>query len=554
MKYLIIRQLSKLTSLSEQELENLVEVPKSPEMGDFAFPCFVLAKSIKKSPAQISQELASKIDKKEFEKIEARGPYLNFFLKKSAFASEVIKKILKEKDRYGSSKIGREKTIAIDLSSPNIAKPFGIGHLRSTIIGNSISNISKFLGYKTIKINYLGDWGTQFGKLILAYKKWGDKNKLSKNSISYLQELYVKISGLPELEDDAREEFRKLEEGDKENLQLWKLFKEISLKEFDKIYKILEIKFDAVSGESFYNNEMDAVVAMLKKKGILKESEGAKIVDLKNFGLGVCLITKKDGSTLYATRDIAAAIDRHKKYNFDKMIYETGTEQNLHFKQLFKVLELAGFFWAKNCIHVAHGLYLDSDGKKFSTREGKTIYMRDILTETINLARQEIKKRERLSAPELDKRAKSIALSAIIYGDLKNYRENDMIFDMERFVAFEGNTGTYLLYTYARANSILAKKKAPPKFSIPELKESEGQIILKLNEFPEVILKSYEHMAPNLIANYTYSLAQQFNEWYHSCKVIGSEQEGFRLNIVFAVSQVLRNSLLLLGIPLIKRM
>jgi len=365
------------------------------------------------------------------------------------------------------------------MSSPNIAKPFGIGHLRSTIIGESLSRICYFMGYKTIKVNYLGDWGTQFGKLIVGYKKYGSASKLKKDPINHLLELYVKVSNNPDLEQESRDWFRKLESGDKEALKLWKLFRKLSLEDFSRIYALLNVKFDVISGESLYNNKMDSTIKELESKNLLKESEGAKVVDLEKYGLGICLIKKSDGATLYATRDLTATLDRYKKYKFERMIYEVGSEQKLHFNQVFKVLELLGHSWEKNCIHVDHGLYLGKDGKKLATRKGTNFFMYDILDETISLAKKEIAKREKLSNSELDKRAKQIALAAIIYGDLKNYRTNDITFDIDRFLEFEGNTGPYLLYTYARARSILrkAKYKYSPNIKTSKIEDREKQLV-----------------------------------------------------------------------------
>ena len=556
MKEKIILFLKKLLPLNEKEIENFLEIPPNSELGDYAFPCFQLAKIMKKNPVEIAKEISKKIPiSKEIERIEARGPYINFFLNKKLLAKNTLNEILKKKDKYGSSKKGKGKTIAIDMSSPNIAKPFGIGHLRSTIIGNSIANIAKFTGFKPVRINYLGDWGTQFGKLITGYKKFGDEKKLKKNPINHLLELYVKVNNSPELEQESRDWFRKLEEGNKEALILWKRFKELSIKEFNEIYKLLRVKFEVISGESFYNNKMDSTISELEKKGLLKESEGAKVVDLEKYSLGTCLIKKSDGTTLYATRDITAAIDRYKKYKFSKMFYEVGAEQKLHFRQFFKILELMGYSWAKDCVHVDHGLYLDNDGKKFSTRKGKTVFMVEVINETINLAKKEIVKREKLSQKELQKRAKIIGLSAILYGDLKNHRSSDIVFDIERFLSFEGNTGPYLLYTYARAKSILKKAKSKSKkHIINEISEKEKNIISKLADFSRVVESAYNNLAPNIIANYVYELAQIFNEFYHSEKVIGSEKEPFRLSLVEAASQVIKNALSLLGIQIIERM
>lgn len=555
MKQTISALLSKETSLSKKEIENLIEIPPSQDLGDYAFPCFTLAKQFKKNPNQISEELAKKISSKDFEKIEAKGPYINFFISRKRLAKETIVKILKEKENYGRSKKGKEKTLVIDMSSPNIAKPFGIGHLRSTIIGNAIANISSFQGFKPVKLNYLGDWGTPFGKIIAGYKKFGDPKKLEKEPIKHLYEIYVRVSKSEEFSELGKEWFKKMEEGDKEALKLWKQFKELSIKEFNKIYSLLGIKFDVISGESFYNNKMEATIKELKARKLLKESEGAEIIDLNEYDLGVVLIKKSDGATLYATRDITAAIDRNKKYKADYLFYEVGSEQILYFKQLFKVLDLMGYKWAKNCRHIDHGLYLDNDGKKFATRKGKLVFMEEILDETKELAKKELKKRYKLNEKELEERALTIARTAIIYGDLKNFRSNNIIFDIQRFLEFEGHTGPYLLYTYARAKSILRKaKKQNKKSEIKEINEVEKSLLLSLNNFPEVVKQAHQELAPNLIANYAYELSQKFNEFYHSSPVIGSEQESFRLSLVGAFAQTLKNSLFLLGIPVLEEM
>ena len=553
MKDIIVSELSTLIKLSREDIERALEVPPSQELGDFAFPCFSLAKVLKKNPVEIAKDISSKIKNPAFEKVESHGPYINFFLNNQKVTFDILKDILKQGDKYGSSKQGAGKKVVLDMSSPNIAKPFGIGHLRSTIIGNSISKIYSFLGYKTTKINYLGDWGTQFGKLIVGYKKFGDAKKLKKEPIKHLLELYVKGNS-EEYDQEARDWFKKLEDGDKEALRLWKLFKNMSIKEFSNIYDLMNIKFDVISGESLYNKKMDETVKELREKGLLVKSEGAEGVDLEKYNLGFCLIRKSDGATLYATRDLTAAIDRFNKYHFNRMIYEVGQEQKLHFQQLFKVLELMGYSWAKNCTHVSHGLYLDKDGKKFSTREGKTVFMEDILTETISLAREEISKREKLSKNELEKRAKIIAIAAIFYGDLKNNRVNDMTFDIGKFISFEGNTGPYLLYTYARAKSILRKAKYKPKSGISGVGDKEKSLALLLSRFPEIINHSCKELSPAIIANYAFEISQKFNEFYHSEQVIGSENEQLRLTLVDCFSQVLKNSLSLLGIEALEKM
>ncbi len=558
MKEQLSKHLSKSIPLTQKEILSSIEIPPSPELGDYAFPCFTLSKKLKQSPNQIAKQLSKKIQTGKFlEKVEPKGPYINIFLNKIELAKQVLSSIKKQKEKYGSSNIGKNKKILIEMSSPNIAKPFGIGHLRSTIIGNSIANISSFLNYKTIKLNHLGDWGTPFGKIIAGYKKFGNPKKLNKEPIKHLYEIYVKASKEKEMEEPGKEYFKKLEQGDKETLKLWKKFKEISIKEFQKIYNLLNIKFDATSGESDYNKKMKTVLLQLESKKILEKSEGAEIINLEKYHLGIALIKKSDGTTLYSTRDLAAAIDRHKKYKFTEMIYEVGSEQKLHFKQIFKTLSLLGYAWAKDLTHVDHGLYLDKDGKKFATRKGKTVFMEEIIEETKQLAKKQIKKRDpMLSQKELDYRASKVALAAIFYGDLKNYRSNNIVFDINRFISFEGNTGPYLLYTYARAKSILKKSKNKPtkKSKVNKIENIEKNLIVQLAQFPEIVIQAYKTLSPNIIANYSHQIAQTFNEFYHSQKVIGSEQEAFRLALTDSFSQVLKNALNLLGINTIENM
>ncbi len=555
MKSEIIDLLKKQTSLSKEIISSLIEVPPNSEMGDYAFPCFTLSKKFKKNPAEIAKEISSKLNSEYFEKIESKGPYINFFINRQNLAKEIIRKVSKEKEDYGKYNLGKGKNFVIDMSSPNIAKPFGIGHLRSTIIGNAVSEIAKKLNFNVTKINYLGDWGTPFGKLIAGFKEFGNEKELAKNPIKHLYEIYVKVSKDEKYDELGREWFSKLESGNKEAVSLWKKFREESISEFNKIYQTLGISFDVLSGESEYNNQMDKVVKELEKKKLLTLSEGAYIVDLTSENLGVVLIKKSDGTTLYATRDLAAAIHRKKEYGADYLAYEVGSEQKLHFKQVFRVLELLGYEWAKNCIHIDHGLYLDNDGKKFATRKGKTIFMQDILDETVELAKKELIKREKLDKNELEKRALLIARAAIFYGDLRNHRTNDTIFDISKFLEFEGNTGPYLLYTYARSRSVL--KKANYKFSLKipnNISEKEKQLLLEISKFSEVIRQSHESFSPNLVANYSYGLSQKFNEFYQSEKIIGSEAQQFKLSLVDVFSQTLKNSLTLLGIKTLEKM
>ncbi len=563
MKALVIKVLKKALKkekieLKDEEINNLLEVPPNQEMGDYAFPCFFLADKLKQTPNQIALQIRSNIGNHpimDFNDIQTSGPYINFFLNRKNLARKTVWEILTQKEKYGKTNLGKRKKIVVEFSSPNIAKPFGIGHLRSTIIGNAIANICEFEGFKAVRINYLGDWGTQFGKLMFGYKKFGNEKKLQEDPIKHLLEIYVKVGKNKTYDKKAREWFKKLEDGDNEAKMLWKLFRVFSLNDFKKTYKILGIKFDEYASESQYHRKMKKIVEELEEKNLLKKSEGARIVDLKEDKLGVCLIEKTDGTTLYATRDLAAAIARYKKYNFEKMIYEVGQEQSFYFRQLFRVLELMGYEWAKDCVHIPHGLYLDKNGKKFATRKGKTVSMKDVLEETMSLAKKEIIKRSpKIPKTKLEERALKIAIAAIFYGDLKNNRANDIIFDIKKFISFEGDTGPYIQYSYARASSILKKTKNQDKFKVYNLEPKELELVKKLAQFPEVVMASYKSLAPSVLANYSYQLAKIFNEFYHACPVIGSKQEAFRLALVQAFRQILKNSLQLLGIDVIEEM
>jgi len=562
MKELVIRVLKKAlkekkVNLSEEEIEKLVEIPPSQEMGDYSFPCFSLSEKLKDDPSEIAIEIREKIGnvtETEFEDIQTRGPYVNFFLNRKSFARQVVWDVITKKKDFGKTNIGKGKKVVVEFSSPNIAKPFGIGHLRSTIIGNSLANIFEFEDSKVTRINYLGDWGTQFGKLLFAYEKFGSEKKLDKNPMEHLFEIYVKANKKI-YEKDAREWFKKLEERDKKALMLWRLFRNFSIEELKKVYKTLGINFDVFEAESDYDKKAKSILEELKAKNLLKESKGAQIIDLEKENLGISIIEKSDGATIYATRDLAAATERYKKYKFDKMIYEVGQEQKLYFKQLFRILELMGNKWAKNCVHADHGLYLDKNGKKFATRKGKTVFLKNILDETVSLAKKEIlKKSGKISKEELEKRALKIAIAAIFYGDLKSNRTNNIVFDIKKFISFDGDTGPYVLYSYARAGSILKKAPEQKKFEVHDLEEKEVDLVKKISQFSETVTSAYRNLNPSIIANYSYQLAQIFNEFYHACKVIGSEQESFRLALVQAFRQTLKNSLSLLGIETVEEM
>ncbi len=557
---IIRKALKKLgVSLKVEDVEKRMELPPSVDMGDFSFPVFFLVEKTKMMPNELAiklRESIGNISETDFDDVQTSGGYVNFFIDRKNMARKVVWEAITQKDKYGKSKVGAKKKIVIEYSSPNIAKPFGVGHLRSTIIGNSIANMAEFLGYKPIRINYLGDWGTQFGKLIYAFNEWGNEDKILKKPIEHLMKLYVKANKYKKYEAPSREEFMKLEKKERKSMMLWKLFRQLSIQEFQKIYKQLGVKFDIISGESESVKYTQKVIDELNEKELLKKSKGAMIVDLNQYNLGVVLIQKTDGSTLYATRDLAEAVKRYEKYKFEQMIYEVGQEQKLYFQQLFKVLELMGYKWASKCVHVDHGLYLGKDGKKFSTRKGKTVIMQDILDETANLAKKEIKKRfPGLSKAELEKRAAKIAIAAIFYGDLKNNRTNNMIFDLKKFTSFDGNTGPYIQYTYARAGSIVRKAKDQEKFEIIELNQQELGLVKKLSQFSEVVADAFEHLNPSTIANYCYSICQKFNEFYESSWVIDSgENEPFRLALVESFRQILKNGMSLLGIDMLEEM
>jgi arginyl-tRNA synthetase len=546
-----------LTKLLKKELkkEITLEVPPDQKLGDFAFPCFSLVKEFKKNPAAIAQELAQKIKAPFIDHIEVQGAYLNFFLNKEQLAKDILTKILAEKETYGSSLQGKGKTVAIDMSSPNIAKPFGIGHLRSTLIGNSIHHLLTFQGYKVIRINHVGDWGTQFGKLIFACEKWSTKKLQNLQHLQDVQELYVKFhkeaEKHPEYEEEARKWFKRLEDGDAKARAYWKHFKDISLVEFKKIYDILDVHFEDWSGESFYNDQLDATIEFLNKKKLTEISDGALIINLEKYDMPPALLRKSDGATLYLTRDIAALLYRQKKYQFDAMIYEVGAEQKLHFQQLFKIIELLGYTWHRDCVHIDHGLYLGADGKKFSTRKGKTIFMADLIEEAINLAKKTIEQKN----PKLKQKenvAKMVGIGAIIFGDLCNDRTRDILFDLNKFTSFDGETGPYLQYTHARLCSILRKKSVTKKDAVNfnNYDAQEQSLVTRLSYFPTTIADACRQYKPHILARYLLDLAQEVNSFYASHPVLQEDKivETARLALVAAVQRVLATGLNLLGI------
>ena len=560
------------TNLPQAELEIAMETPPDSKLGHFALPCFNLAKTLKKSPQAIATELAEKIENARPDwlgQAAATGAYVNFFLDRTAFANAVLFEVLEYGTEYGSEGEGLGQTILIDYSSPNIAKHFHIGHLGSTIIGKTIDNIYRFLGYEVTSINHLGDWGTQFGKLITAYLKWGSEEEIKKTEIEGLVKLYVKFHEEadkdPSLNDEARAWVVKMQNGDEESLKIWRWFCELSMNEFDRIYDRLGISFDLVRGESYYNDKMDAVVATLEKKGLLKESEGAKIVDLEEYKMPPCLILRSDGGTLYPTRDIAAAIDRYENFEFYKCLYVTGNEQSLHFAQWFKVAELMGYPWESSLEHIPYGMYLFESGK-MSTRRGDVIKMEDLLDEAvaktlaiINEKNPDLRNKEQV--------AQQVGVGALKFNKLYNSRIKDTMFDWDRMLNFEGETGPYVQYTHARACSVLRKSLSEdsrmdfgalgialisgPTFDASLLSDDEPFEVLRiLHDFPAKVRDSAEKYEPFIIARQMVALAQAYNAFYHKHQILSDDEptRRARLALTAAVRQVLKTGLELLGI------
>lgn len=542
-----------IVDLSEEEINELIEVPSNPEMGDYAFPCFKLAKIYRKAPNMIANEIGEKLGTSEyFSEIKVIGAYINFYVNKVKY----VESVLSNQEMGNKLEIGNGKTIVLDYSSPNIAKPFHIGHLRTTIIGNALYNIHEHLGYKCVGVNHLGDWGTQFGKLIVAYKLWGSKEKVEKNGINELTSIYVKFheeaEKNEELNDQARAWFTKMENGDKEALELWQWFKDISLKEFNRIYDMLDIKFDSYAGESFYNDKMNAIIEELDNKGLIEISEGAKIVNLEDDNMPPCLITKKDGSTLYATRDITAAIYRKKTYDFEKCIYVTAFDQNLHFAQWFKVIEKMGYNWSDKLVHVPYGLVSMESGK-LSTRKGKIIYLEELLNESIEKTKKIIEEKNPNLADK-DNIAKIVGIGAILFNDMYNNRIKDVVFSWDKVLNFEGETGPYVQYTYARASSVLRKANySKNNVSINyELLTDElaFNVVKLLQRFDGVVIDAAEKLEPSFVSRYVVNLAQAFNRFYHNCPIISDDEnlQNARLSLVSDVRDVIRKALELLGI------
>ena len=548
-----------LPQLDIETIYSLLEKPKSSEMGDIAFPAFSLAKVERKAPQAIAKDIVEKLDTTGFEKVVATGPYVNFFLDKDAISHQVLTDVIAEKDQYGQLNIGQGRNVTIDMSSPNIAKPFSVGHLRSTVIGDALANIHGKLGFNPIRINHLGDWGKQFGMLIVAYKLWGDKTAVEADPISELLKLYVRINAeaeeKPELDEEARQWFKKLEDGDQEALELWQWFRDESLVEFNRIYEKLDVHFDSFNGEAFYNDKMDEGIQILEEKGLLQESKGAQIVDLESYNLPPALIRKTDGATLYITRDIATAMYRKRTYDFVKSIYVVGQEQINHFKQLKAVLKEMGFDWSDDMTHVTFGL-VTKDKKKLSTRKGNIILLEPTLDEAILRALSQIEAKN----PNLENKeevAHAVGVGAVKFFDLKTDRDNGYDFDLEAMISFEGETGPYVQYAYARIQSILRKANfVPSTENNYKLADAESwEIIKHIQNFSTVVERAGDKFDPSLIAKYAINLAQAFNKYYAHTRILDeSPERDSRLALAYATGVVLKEALRLLGVKAPEKM
>ena len=552
----------KIEDLTLEEIVALIEVPLNKEMGDFAFPCFKLAKVFRKAPNMIAADLAENIEAKgAISKVMPLGGYVNFFVNKSQLAETVINDVLTKKEKYGHTDLGQDKAVVIDFSSPNIAKPFHIGHIRTTVIGNALYKIYDSQGYNVVRVNHLGDYGTQFGKLIVAFKLWGSKEAVEANPIPELLKLYVKFheeaEQKPEMEDEARAWFTKLENGDEEAKALWQWFRDESLKEFARVYDLLDIEFDSYAGESFYSDKMGVVIDQLKEKGLLVQSQGTNVVDLEQYNMPPALITKNDGSTLYMTRDLAAAIYRKNTYDFDKCIYVVGSQQSLHFQQLFKVLELMGYEWSKDLIHVPFGMVALEEGT-MSTRKGRVVFLEDVLKQAVEKTK-EIVLSKNPNAKNVEQIAKQVGVGAVVFQELSNSRIKDYTFSWSRTLSFEGETGPYVQYTHARCCAVLrkAEEEVTADINYDLLSEGDGAEVLKvIGSFNKAILAAMRKNEPHIITRFVLDLAQAFNKFYHDNPILVDDVEvrKARLALVAATRQTIENALALLGMHAPERM
>lgn len=546
--------------LSKEEIAAALEIPPDTAMGDYAFPCFKLSKALRKSPMMISDALAAAISADYLSKVESVKGYLNFFIDRATFAEKVIGAALDQGDAYGSDRSGEGKTVVLDYSSINIAKRFHIGHLSTTMIGNSLYRLHKFFGYTAVGVNHLGDWGTQFGKMIAAYKRWGDHDTVAKGGVDEMVKLYVRFNAEAKeneaLNDEGRHWFKKIEDGDPEALEIFNWFKSVTLKDAERVYDLLGVKFDSYAGESFYNDKMQPIIDELRQKNLLKEDQGAQIVDLEPYGMPPALILRSDGATLYITRDLAAAKYRKDTYNFDKSLYVVAYQQDLHFRQLFKVLELMGYDWYKDCEHVSFGM-VSFEGQTLSTREGRVVYLEDLLKTSIEKARAIIDEK----SPDLEDKdgvARQIGVGAVVFFVLYNNRIKDIDFWWDRALNFEGETGPYVMYTHARCCSVLRKAgecDAQPDFAA--LSDPEAQDVVRLiGQFPEVARQALSRSEPSLITRFSVDLAQAYNKFYYEHKVMVDDLGARKARILLtrATRDLLRNALYLIGIEAPERM
>lgn len=553
---------SEIEDLTLEEITALIEVPPNKEMGDYAFPCFKLAKVFRKAPNAIAEDLAGKIQPTDdINKIINLGGYVNFFVNKESLAKKVINQVLTEKENYGKSEFGKGKTVVVEFSSPNIAKPFHIGHVRTTVIGNALSKIYASQGYHVEKLNHLGDYGTQFGKLIVAYKLWGDKQAVENDPIKELLKLYIRFHDeaetKPEMEDEAREWFTKLENGDEEAKDLWQWFRDESLKEFSRVYKLLDIDFDSYVGESFYSDKMPAVIEELKEKNLLVESDGAMIVNLEDSKLPPALIQKRDGSTLYLTRDLASAFYRKKLYDFDKSIYVVGSQQELHFKQCFEIIKRMGYEWYKDMIHVQFGMVALEEGT-MSTRKGRVVFLEDVLNQAIDRTRQIIDEKNP-EAENIDEVAKAVGVGAVVFQELSNSRIKDYTFSWDRTLSFEGETGPYVQYTHARCCAVLRKADQPVSADINYelLSDQDAADVLSILEnFNKSLMTAMKKNEPHIVTRFVLDLAQAFNKFYHNSPILVDDADlrAARLALVEATRQTIENALKILGMKAPQKM
>ena len=542
-------------------VEGFLETPPNPDMGDFAFPCFKLSRTLRMGPPAIAGKLASAISSDEvIDRVECVGGYLNFFLHKSGYAQSIVERVLQQGDRYGASDEGQGRVICIDYSSINIAKRFHIGHLSTTMIGNALYKIYEHLGYKCVGINHLGDWGTQFGKMIAAYLKWGSKEDVEQNGVNALVALYVRFhkeaEADPSLEDEGRLWFKKIEDGDPQAVEIFTWFKDVTLRDAERVYDMLGVKFDSYAGESFYNDKMQPVIDELRDKGLLEESQGAYVVNLEEDGMPPCLILKKDGATLYATRDLAAAFYRKNTYNFYKTLYVVAYQQNLHFKQWFKVVEKMGYDWAKDLEHVAFGM-VSYEGRALATREGYVVYLDELLERAVEKARVIIDEKSP-NLTDKDKVARQVGIGAVVFFDLFNNRIKDIDFRWERALNFDGETGPYVQYTHARCCSVLAKAgqiSAAPDYSALDNPTAQ-EVVRTLERFPEVVHEACQRNEPSLVTRFSVELASNFNRFYYENHILVEDpaQSAARVNLTAATASCIRTALSLIGVEAPEKM